>query len=342
MQNSRTRGFGFKSWRAAIPAPLYRSFSLSYTIFALHLDYTFIWQSGFPGLMLHHALSSPETTALSRFKFVTDVDYGGNVQRAAIVEDVNKNLEEKGYPLCNPGRFLPWFHHPSLKSLTLWTRAKKILDVPQNRRNLSQLRHLALNRATLREDELPELLSLCSSLKVLRLGMAYKWRREIALQNGSAIVKALKSVSRTVTNLSLGLEYYTPNEFRSWLQNSEEDLSTPFHGILNEFPNLRYVGFSITLPARWSTNLGPALPKTIERLSLRGDYEPLVENGWHERSILDLVASNVVKWRTNLLELELIPIRKWKPFCEKRALEKKRSEVREICEKRGVGARGGV
>lgn len=36
MQHSRTRGFGFKSSKAAIPTPMYRSFSLSYTIFDLY------------------------------------------------------------------------------------------------------------------------------------------------------------------------------------------------------------------------------------------------------------------------------------------------------------------
>ena len=307
---------------------------------SLHLDHSFIWQSGFPGLMLHHALFSLETTSLSKFNFVTDVDYGGNVRRAAIVEDVNENLEEEGYPSCNPGQFLPWFYLPSLQSLSLWARTKKILDAPEDRPDLSQLRHLALIRTTLQEDQLPGLLSLCPSLKVLHLGMAYKWRREIALQNGSAIVQALKSVSGSVTNLSFGLEYYPPNEFWSWLQHGEEDLSTPFYGILNEFPNLHYIEFPITLLVGWSTkpwsDLSSALPKTIERLCLRGDYEPLVENGWHERSILDHVANNVVNWRMNLPELRLVSIRKWKPFYEKRTLEKKRAEVRHICQEEGV------
>lgn len=124
--------------------------------------------------MLHHALFSPETTSLSRFEFVTDVDYGGNVRRAAIVEDVSENVEQEGYPLCNPGQFMPWFYLPSLKSLTLWARTKRILNVTDNKPNLSQLQHLALSRATFQEDQLPELLSLRSSLKSLHLGMAYK------------------------------------------------------------------------------------------------------------------------------------------------------------------------
>lgn len=307
---------------------------------SLHLDHSFIWQSGFPGLMLHHALFSLETTSLSKFNFVTDVDYGGNVRRAAIVEDVNENLEEEGYPLCNPRQFLSWFHLPSLQSLSLWARTQKILDTAERRPDLSQLRHLALVRATLQEDQLPELLSLCSSLKVLHLGMAYKWRREIALQNGSAIIQALKSVSWNITNLSFGLEYYPPNIFWNWVQFGEEDPSIPFHGILNEFPHLRYVEFPIELLVGWSTkpwsNLEYVLPKTVERICLRGDYEPLMHEGWHERSILDLIANNVVNRRVDLPGLKHIVIHKWRPLYEKRTLAKKRAEVREICQGEGV------
>ena len=307
---------------------------------SLHLDYSFVWQSGFPGLMLHHALFSQESTSLSRFNFLTDVDYGGNVRRAAIVDDVNENLVEEGYPLCNPRQFLPWFHLPSLRSLSLWARTRKILDTAERRPDLSQLRHLALVRATLQEDQLPELLSLCSSLEVLHLGMAYKWRREIALQNGSAIIQALKSVSWNITNLSFGLEYYPPNIFWSWVQFGEEDLSIPFYGILNEFPHLRYVEFPIELLVGWSTkpwsNLRSVLPKTVEKICLRGDYEPLMHEGWHERSILDLIANNVVNRRVDFPGLKHIVIHKWRPLYEKRTLAKKRAEVREICQGEGV------
>ena len=307
---------------------------------SLYLDYSFVWQSGFPGLMLHHAVFSQEETSFSRFNFLSTVDYGGNVRRATIVEDVNENLEEEGYPSCNPRQFLPWFHLPSLQSLSLWARTRKILDGPVTRPDLSQLRRLALVRATLQEDQLPELLSLCTSLEALHLGMAYKWRREIALHNGSAIVHALKSVGGSITNLSFGLEYYPPNELWSWIERGEKDLSVPFYGILNEFPHLRYVEFPIELLVGWSTkpwsNLGSVLPKTIERLCLRGDYEPLVGNGWHERSTLDLVANNVVNRSVDPPELKLIAIRKWKPLYEKRTLAKKRAEVREICQQEGV------
>lgn len=87
---------------------------------SLHLDCNFIWQFGFPGLMLHHALSSLEPKSLSKFNFVADVDYSGNVHRAAIVKDVNENLGDEGYPLCSPGQFLAWFYFASLQSVSLW------------------------------------------------------------------------------------------------------------------------------------------------------------------------------------------------------------------------------
>ncbi|KAJ5667440.1 hypothetical protein N7507_003304 [Penicillium longicatenatum] len=48
---------------------------------SLRLDYSFVWQSGFPGLMLRHALSSSSKPLLSQFNSLKDVDYGGNIRR---------------------------------------------------------------------------------------------------------------------------------------------------------------------------------------------------------------------------------------------------------------------
>lgn len=66
-----------------------------------------------------------------------------------------------------------------------------------------------------------------------------------------------------------------------------------------------------------------------------------MENGWHERSILDLIANNVVKRRTNLPVLKAISIRKWKPFYEKRTMKKKKGRSSRNLPG-GGGARSGL
>lgn len=49
---------------------------------SLQLDYTFVWQSGFTGLMMRHALLSAPENALSRFAELSIVEYGMNVPQS--------------------------------------------------------------------------------------------------------------------------------------------------------------------------------------------------------------------------------------------------------------------
>lgn len=307
---------------------------------SLRLDYSFVWMSGFPGLMLRHALFSPAKGSISEFTSLAEVDYGGNVRRATINDDMPEIYDDEGYPSCNPDQFVAWFYLPSLHSLAIWLRTKEGLERPGRRANLAQLRNLVLARATIHEDQVPGLLSSATNLKTLHLGMAYRWGYEVALTNGPAVLQGLNLTRKTVTNLSFGVEYYPPNMGMSWLERGEEELSAPFHGFLTEFSNLRYAEVPINLLVGWSIqseiNLASLLPDTVEQICLRADYGPFDENDWHERTMLDLVRDNVTRLKVHAPRLRRISLRVWNKFWETKLTGQKREEVQDICGREGI------
>lgn len=297
---------------------------------SLRLDYSFVWQSGFPGLMLRHALSSP---SLSKFDSLTDVDYGANVRRDEVCRGLPEIHDLPGYPECNPEQFPAWFYLPSLRSLKMWLRTKEGIELPdQPRPDLSRLQRLILARTTIPETQVPNILPLAPNLKTLHLGMTYRWEKEVALQNGPSIIQGLQSIKESLTNLSFGVEYYPPTMSDVYFQDGEEDLSIPFYGLLTHFPNLRSVEVPVNLLAGWSTepsaDLASGLPASVEQLCLRADYAPVDIEGWHEEEILDMLAYNVSKLRLHLPVLERVCVRKWVQFWNTKLMEQKIDEVR--------------
>lgn len=79
---------------------------------------------------------------------------------------------------------------------------------PRQQLHLDRLHTLVLARSTIKEEEIPSLLSQTPNLKTLYLGLAYYWGKECPLVNNGAILQALRSVSGTIERLSFGLEYY--------------------------------------------------------------------------------------------------------------------------------------
>lgn len=307
---------------------------------SLKLDYTFIWQGGLPGVMLRHALFPPTQNNLSKFKNLTEVDYGGNVRRATIFDDYPEILEEEGYPLCNTDQFPPWFYLPSLRSLTIWLRTKQSLGMPDGRPDLTRLERLIVPRATINEDQVPTLLSLTPNLKILLLGLAYHYGHELSFQNGAAIVQGLESLRKTLTNLSLRVEYYPPSVNIFDLYRGERDLTAPFYGLFKEFTTLRSIEVPLQLLVGWDTkpwaDLASPLPESVEKLSLRNDYEPYDENGWHEGEVLDLVGNNASRLRMGLPSLKRVVVRKWKMFWDTPEIEESREGARDACEGEGI------
>ncbi|KAJ5594250.1 uncharacterized protein N7459_000458 [Penicillium hispanicum] len=307
---------------------------------SLRLDYSFVWQSGFPGLMLRHALFSSSQSSLSRFHSLTEVDYGGNVRRDMISGGPPEIHEEPGYPQCNPAQFPAWFYLPSLQSLAIWLRTKQDIELPERCPSLSRLRCLILARTTIREGQVPSLLSLCPRLKTLHLGMAYRWGKEIALQNGPAIIQGLESIRETLENLSFGVEYFPPTHCNVWLADGEKELTTPFYRLLTRFPSLRSVEMPVNLLAGWSrapsTDLTLGLPDTIEQLCLRADYQTVDEEGWQEKHILDLCATNAARLRMQLPGLKRLCVRKWSQFWSTPMIDRKRDAARAACAQEGI------
>lgn len=92
-----------------------------HNLVSVQLDYTFVWQSGFPGLMLRHALFSAPNGTMSKFAHLAIVDYGGNVPLSEEEEPLCGHYPE-GYPACDPSQFMAWFHLPSVVSISIWLR----------------------------------------------------------------------------------------------------------------------------------------------------------------------------------------------------------------------------
>lgn len=74
---------------------------------SLRLDYSFVWQSGFPGLMLKHALfSATHKGTLSQFTKLEVVDYGSNVPEADEWHMRGYHIPGNGFPACDPEQFM--------------------------------------------------------------------------------------------------------------------------------------------------------------------------------------------------------------------------------------------
>ena len=306
---------------------------------SLSLDYSFVWQSGFPGLMLRHALSSP-SKQLSQFDLLTNVDYGANVRRDEMSFGEPLIYEEPGYPECNPEQFHAWFYLPALRSLKIWLRTKQGIELPHRRPDLSRLERLILTRATIQEAQVPGILSLAPSLKTLHLGMAYRWGKETALKDGPAIIEGLKYAKESLRNLSFGIEYYPPGKCDLFLQQGEYELSAPFYGLLKQFPNVRSVEVPVNILAGWSmepsSDLVSSLPEGVEQLCLRSDYAPVDDESWHAEEMTELVTHNAGRLRMHMPRLERVWVRRWEYFSQDRETVPLAKAARAACAQEGI------
>lgn len=263
---------------------------------SLRLDFTFVWKSGFPGLMLKHALLSAPEGSLSNFNSLTTVDYGSNVPMSE-----NRHLGLygpyyiDGYPLCDPNQFMAWFHLPSIRSLSIWLQRSQDVITSQQQANLRHVHTLIIARSTIQEEEVPCLLSQMPALRRLHLGIAYRWPKS-ALTNGSCIIEGLGLARESIEKLSLSLEYYPakPRNFALDYNSKDCMLRLPFRGFLKKFPQL----ISAELPAHLlilneddAVNLGSLLPSTLQELCLHQDN--LRHSGeWYSESQIYAAAEN--------------------------------------------------
>lgn len=324
--------------------------SCLHNIRSLRLDYMFVWRSGFPGLMLKHALFYfPEgaTSPLPRFQYLEEVDYGGN---ARIMEPIEEDVDFDtiaGYPDCEPEQFMAWFYLPSLKSLAIWLRDARDIGtsaIVDRKTNLDLLHTLILTRSTIREQDVPFLLSQAASgaLHTLHLGLAYRWGRETALLNGPELVRGLDYVAESVTNLSLGLEYYPPTPGLYRIGADEQALSERLRGFLLRFRNLRKVEVPATLLVGWdetaALDIDSVLPKTVEDLCIRLDFQGVGNMGWTEQSLPGWIHCQISDLISGCRNIQQIVSRTWAPLKPDWSddTDDERWELQDLCLQLGI------
>ncbi|KAJ5543641.1 hypothetical protein N7513_007149 [Penicillium frequentans] len=239
---------------------------------SLRLDYTFVWQSGFPGLMMRHALLSAPPNALSRFSELVVVEYGLNIPCGTRSEgSPSRCVYPEAFPTCDPEQFAGWFYLPVLKSLEIWLQSFQGVELSKLA-HLAQLERLVLMESYIDEDEVRNLLSFFSSVKSVHIGLIYPsqdekldWdcvspRPPLRKQMEGALLEGLLSISGTVEHLSIGLELCPRICPSLWFEESFGNIEQgllPFRGFLKHFPYLQTVelplqcflgGFAMTPP----------------------------------------------------------------------------------------------
>ncbi|PIG79163.1 F-box domain protein [Aspergillus arachidicola] len=263
--------------------------------------------------MLKQALFSPNGV-LSTFQHLEVVDYGGNVPIAES-EDIYSDESPDSYPPYNPDQFMAWFCLPSLRHLNIWLRDIEGLREAVPDLDLSKLETLILARTTISEEDVAFLLSRTPNLKSLHLGMAYAWGRELVIQDAPTLANALKSVSKTLHHLSLGVELYPSNLGDRYWDGAEDHFHDSFRDILHSFPNLVSAELPLSVLLGWyiqdAPELGPLLPKSLRHLCLREDLRCFYDFEWEQDEVNDLIRKFISNCRVYTPELESITWRLW-------------------------------
>ena len=310
----------------------------------LQLDYSFVWKAGFPGLMLKHALFTAPEGLLSKFEYLTTVDYGSNVPLSEECDPMFNSWDIDGYPPCEPKQFMAWFHLPSIQSLSIWLRTfQDVLTPCYPMGNFNNIHTLVLARATMQEENVTDLLVQMHALKKLHLGMAYHWGQEQALENEFFILKGLDSVSHTIEKLSLGLEYYP--FARSLYPFSDIADGFPreeFQGFLKQFPRLWSAEVPVTLligldPFNNASKITSLLPNTLEELCLQWDNAEMSCSSWDsETQLHDCVRHLLTGLRSHSPKLKRITIReRWWTYGPN-AFAAERAKLQEDCTEAGI------
>lgn len=294
----------------------------------LRLDYTFVWQAGWPGRMLKHSLLSRTDHGLSRFSHLTHVEYGLNAPPPPTFDDELYDHME-GFPPCHPDQFQPWFYLPSLKSLEIWLQnLDESLEVQPSTRqrcsrpnNLPCLKKLVLTQASISEEIIGRLLCRTESLESVHLGLVYhslqKPRREPLIQ-GSALLEGLLSIRHTVKHLSVGLEFYPRIIGEVWNDSSPQPLLDPFRGILKRFTCLRSAEIPLPMLFGWNKdqtpNMAELLPDSLESLCLRQDLLAVERYQWMAPFTVGVVQGFLPSLRTVTPDLKQLTLRSFGNF----------------------------
>jgi len=255
---------------------------------SLRLDYTFVWQSGFPGLMIRHALLSAPPNTLSKFTELSLVEYGLNVPCSRVSQgNPSDCIYPEAFPSCDPDQFAGWFYLPSLESLEIWLQSFQGVDLSKIG-HLARLERLVIMESYIDEDEVRDLSSLLSSIQSLHLGLVYPsqdkaagWdlespRPPLRKQTKGALLEGLFSIKETVKNLSISIELCPINLGSQWCEETFGDIEQglmPFRGFLKNFSRLETAELPAAMLFGWvhddAPNLDTLLPPTLQSLAIR-------------------------------------------------------------------------
>ena len=281
---------------------------------SVQLDYSFVWQGGFPGLMLKHALFSAPENSLSKFGSLTVADYGGNVTGPEFIDFNALDFEPHGLPDCDPDQFMAWFHLPSINSLSIWLRSFKDVLTMDSERQIRNLHTLVLARSTIEEGDVARLLSK-ASLKTLHLGLAYWWEgHRYPLRNGTSIMQAMQLQSQC-EKLSMSLEWYPVTCGFDWFHEEDAQLREPWIGFFKRFPTLLSAEIPITLllglnPEN-AINITQVLPNTLQELCIHWDNSGMGDNDWALESQLRDCIGYLLQGLPNFPHLKRVSVRMW-------------------------------
>ena len=281
----------------------------------LRLDFTFVWQSGWPGRMLNHALS-PTQHGLSRFPRLTDVEYGVNAPETPFFGDEVYDYMD-GLPNCNPDQFRSWFFLPSLRSLEIWLQSLDgVLDEFTSRQTLARLKRLVLTHVAAGEEQFGRLLPLTGSIEYLHLGLVYHIFRVPRLEplaQGEALIKGFAPIRLTLKHISLGLQFYPKGEPQIWNNGNPQALLDPFQGILKHFTALESAELPVSMLFGWHRNKNPdmsrLLPSSLRKLCLRMDMCTVRGNEWYISFLITTLRSSISSFQMAAPHLNLLVVR---------------------------------
>lgn len=316
---------------------------------SLRLDSSFVWMSGFPGLMMWHSMfpgASVPVDTLSSFSKLELVEYGANYW-PPYFDDQLIELQKWEYPMRppSPDQFTAMLFLPRLKSLEIWTeKLNGFFDLLErssgSSHNLARVERLVLSQSLVHDEQVEKLLSLTRSVKTVHLGLVYQIQEKTIIEDGEALLRGLMSVRETLEHVSIQIEWWGEWMDVARAQSGLEGRLQPFHGFLQHFPNLRSVEIPLVMlvgsddEPRSRRSLVGMLPGRLQRLCLTQNNPSASNAEWSLPRALELVQEFLPYVKRTLPSLEQIVMRV-SYRCED--LHREVVETRRVCRELGLG-----
>lgn len=316
---------------------------------SLRLDSSFVWMSGFPGLMMWHSMfpgASVPPDAISRFSKLELVEYGANYWPPYYDEQLIE-LQKWEYPMRppSPDQFTAMLFLPCLKSLEIWTeKLNGFFDLLErssgSSHNLARVERLVLSQSLVHDGQVEKLLSLTRSVKTVHLGLVYQIQDKTIIEDGNALLRGLMSTRDTLEHLSIQIELCGEWMDIERAQTGLEDRLRPFYGFLKHFPNLRSAEVPLVMLVgrddgpRSRQSLTGMLPAQLQRLCLTQNQTSCSNIEWSIPRAMDLVQEFLPHVKRTAPLLEQIVMRT-SYRCESFGSEA--AKTRGVCKKLGLG-----